>query len=291
METLSIEDQISYVMGADEIATTMGTLAHWAMFCKPTTKFIMLNRAHTGSIFFQVFINEAFNVNDYYSIDVYKSFLYVRDHTNGLFLLGSTKYWTAFVEDYFGEKISEEDDVPYLEESLDKYINLWCRRFPNPTNGQVWHDSLRGMIDRIRELEREKIINRPLLTYQTHIANKGWGDWKNENQLSNPVNQQLDIQAIKINFPSHAVYYSVYYDDTWSEEVAAPNMAGTTGKKKPIYGIKIHLDEADAKTYEIFYRVHKFDGTWTAWAKNGAELLSDGQKLNALQILLKDKAQ
>ena len=66
-------------------------------------------------------------------------------------------------------------------------------------------------------------------------------------------------------------------------------MAGTTGKSKSITGIKIRLDETGAKNFDILYRVHKFDGKWTSWAKNGEELLSAGVKLNSIQIKLQPK--
>ena len=52
--------------------------------------------------------------------------------------------------------------------------------------------------------------------------------------------------------------------DDWSQEVSTGQMAGTTGQKKSITGIKIRLDEAGAKNFDILYRVHKFDGKWTS---------------------------
>jgi uncharacterized protein YjdB len=129
---------------------------------------------------------------------------------------------------------------------------------------------------------------RKTLTYQTHVHKNGWGAWINEEQISNDATQQLDIQAIKINSPSLKVYYSVYYNDKggWSEEVLAPAQAGITGKSKSVMGIRIRLDEVGAKEFDILYRVHKFDGTWTDWAKNGETIYSHGQKLNAIQIKL-----
>lgn len=148
------------------------------------------------------------------------------------------------------------------------------------------------MCRRIIELECAKNKNRPLLNYQTHVTSKGWGDgWRTENQISNPLDQKLDIQAIKINFPNCNVYYSVYFNEKegWSAEVANDQQAGTTGKSKPIMGIKIRLDETGAKKFDILYRMHKFNGKWTSWAKNGEELISDGIKLNAIQIKLQPK--
>ena len=75
----------------------------------------------------------------------------------------------------------------------------------------------------------------------------------------------------------------------WSEEVSDGEQAGITGKRKSIYGIKIRLDEAGQKEFDILYRVHKFDGEWTPWAENGEVIYSYGQKLNALQIKLESK--
>lgn len=130
-----------------------------------------------------------------------------------------------------------------------------------------------------------------VLTYQTHVTHKAWSKWFGENRISNPLKDKWDIQAVKINFPNHKVYYSVYYNETegWSEEVSNGEQAGTTGKSKPIYGISIRLDEAGTKELDVLYRVHKLDGTWTDWAKNGEAIYSHGQKLNALQIKLEPK--
>ena len=130
-----------------------------------------------------------------------------------------------------------------------------------------------------------------LIRYQTHVHKKGWDEWKSDNEISNSLDQQLDIQAIKIASQSYKVYYSIYYNDKegWSVEVSNGEMAGTTGKSKAIYGIRIWLDEAGSKKFDILYRAHKFDNTWTPWAKNGATLYSYGVKLNALQIKLEPK--
>ena len=145
-----------------------------------------------------------------------------------------------------------------------------------------------NLSNEIISLEDQSIKNRPLLTYQTHVASKGWSEWLNEDQISNDTEQKRQIEAIKIYFPNHKVYYAVYWNDAegWSKEVSFPEQAGTTGKSKPIMGIVIRLDEENSKEFDILYRVHKFDGTWTAWAKNGEFIYSHGQKLNAIQIKL-----
>lgn len=53
--------------------------------------------------------------------------------------------------------------------------------------------------------------------------------------------------------------------------------------------MRIRLDEAGAKEFDILYRLHKFDDTWTPWAKNGEALYSYGVRLNAIQIKLENK--
>ena len=315
MEKLSIEEQISIIMGADEIASTLGTLSHWMIFCKPSTKFIMLNRQKDATIPHQCLLNEAFNFNNYYIVDASKSFMYA-NRSVGVCMLGSNEYWKEFVADYFGEQIDECEGNPYVEATIDNYVDYWCEKYPVPNQRHLWVSSLKDFCHRIVMLETQENQNRPLLTYQTHVGKNGWGAWKNENFLSNPVDQQLDIQAIKIDFSEsfqetrHTLYYNddkgwtkdktnpqmsietikrdftepfslhyaVYYNEKegWSEEVTNGQMAGTTGKSKAITGIKIRLDKAGAKEFDILYRVHKFDGEWTAWAKNGEEIITGG---------------
>ena len=288
-EKLKIEEQISLIMGADEIAANLGTLTHFGLFCKPGTKFIMINRTNKYVSKTQAAINILFGL-DYYIVDGSKNFMYA-DRSHGVCLFGSNKYWKAFAADYFGEQISEDDDKNYLEEALDKYVEFWYEKYSNSREKVL--DSLKDMCRRIVEIDTPpRKVNRLLLSYQTHVAFKGWNSWSDENSISNDINKKQSLQAVRINFPLHDVYYSVYWSEAegWSEETSKGHTAGTTGQGNAIFGIKIRLDEAGAQKFDILYRVHKFDGKWTAWAKNGAEILSQGVKLNALQIKLEIKS-
>ena len=167
------------------------------------------------------------------------------------------------------------------DKQLEIYREFYKKHYPA---------ELVGIFDETIKMNR-KIASADILIYQTYVAKKGWGKWISENRISDDIAQNLRIEAVKISFPAHDVYYSVCYNDKegWSKEVASPEQAGTTGNGKPIYGIKIRLDEADAKKFDILYRVHKFDGEWTAWAKNGEAIYSHGQKLNAIQIKMEPK--
>ena len=291
MEKLSLEEQVSLIMGADEIAANLGTLTHWAAFCKPNAKFIMINRTNNFVSIVQCLVNTLFNV-DYYIVDGSKNFLYA-DRTNGVCMFGSNKYWKKFVADYFGERIAEDDDNLYFEEALDEYLTCWSKKYSSSKEQLV--GSLKDLCNRIVTLEKKLNEDRPLLSYQTHVSMKGWGEWKSENQFSNSVDQRSDIQAIKIKFsaPFYEVYYSVYYNEAegWSEEVSTGQTAGTVGKAKSIRGIKIELDDLGANEFDIFYRVHILGGSWSTWAKNGEQIFSNvpNAKLNSIQIKLEAK--
>ena len=288
MEKLSLEEQIALIKSADEVAATLGTLTHWAMFCKPGTKFIMINRTDNFVLNIQCWINMNFDV-DWYLVDGSKNLLYA-DRTHGACILGSNKYWRAFVKNYFGEQVDEDEADTYFAEAFNRYLNFWSKKYAD--SKETLLDTIKNLSYRNIALEKMIKKNRPLLNYQTHVGQKGWVAWSSENQISNDLEQNLNIQAIRIYFPRHNVYYSVYFNakEGWSTEVSNGEQAGTTGKDKSLKGIKIRLDEEGARRFDIFYRIHKFDGTWTAWAKNGAELFSDEQKINAVQIRLEDKS-
>lgn len=285
MEKLSIEEQISIILGADEIAAGTGTLTHFAFFCKPTAKFIMLSRLNSY-YGWQPMINQVTNV-DAYVIDCSRNFLY-DGHGAGCTLFAANKYWKEFVSDYFNETIDDSDDCLYFDGALDKYVSDWFQRFG--AREDICIDSLKKLCNRVIMLENEIDKQRPILTYRTYISNKGWCDWKSENQLSNPFDKNFEIQAIKIDFsnPFCNLYYSVYYNEKegWFKEVTNSQ---TAGKNKSIFGMKIRLDDKGNEKYDIWYRVHTFEGKWTSWAKNGEEIISPNVKLNSLQIKLENK--
>ena len=88
-ERLQVKEQISLIMGADEIAANLGTLTHFGIFCKPGAKFIMLNRTNKYVSAAQAAINAAFGL-DYYIVDGSKNFMYA-DRSHGVCLFGANK--------------------------------------------------------------------------------------------------------------------------------------------------------------------------------------------------------
>ena len=111
-EQLSLEEQVSLISGAEEIAATVGTLTHWALFCKPGTKFIMLLR-DSNLLLPQCLINDATKI-DWYIINASLDF-FSSDHFRALHIIGATSYWREFVREHF-------NDVDINDESFEKYI-------------------------------------------------------------------------------------------------------------------------------------------------------------------------
>ena len=295
-EKLTLEEQLNLLINAESFASTVGSISHNSVFLRDKTEVILISRSTTRfepPLDYQTLIDSVFPMDTNYI-----------DSTMSLFYLSNHHYCYIISEQlkkFFGDKFNGYDDEDF-EIFLQHVKNSIIRgRTVNPKElsgyGTVFQDFMAQL------QKREDLISvhdmpsdfgkRPLLTYQTHVGSKGWGSWNIENQPSNRLDQKYDIQSIKIKFTNffHEIYYSVYYNDEegWSEEIKAPEAAGTTGKAKAIFGIKIRLDESGTKKFDICYRVHKFDGTWTAWAKNGEVIYSYGIKLNAIQIKLEPK--
>ena len=125
-EKLSLEEQISLISGADELAATLGTLTHWALFCKPGTKFTMLVRRSNDLLISQCLINEATKI-DWYIVDISVAFLSSGRNSKPYFL-GETIYWKQYIQDYFDDLIFSDNWKKYLFE----YILQWGEVNLNP---------------------------------------------------------------------------------------------------------------------------------------------------------------
>ena len=291
-EKLTVDEQLNLLINAESFVSTIGSSSHNAIFLHDDAEAIFIPRYINRFTGYQNMVDQIHPLNSYYI-----------DSTMSIFAT-----WTDFscyiiseqLKRFFGDKFDGYDDedfksfLQYVKNSLSKgqtinenVKNAYGATFTNFMEQLNQHGDLIATYDMPPRWE----TFQPSLIYQTHISNKGWISWNTENDIGGFPDQQLQIEAIKINFPNHKIYYSVYWNDAegWSAEVTNGEQAGTTGKVKAIFGIRIRLDEAGAKDFDILYRVHKFDGNWTDWAKNGEVIYSHGQKLNAVQIKLEPK--
>ena len=289
-EKLTLDEQLNWLINCESFASTLGSCSHNSIFLRDGTETIFIPRLTEKITSHQKILNQVHPINANY-VDSSLSICVVNG-SNYCYILSEQ------LKHFFGDKwdgYDEEDFktfLQYVKDSMGKDIsvNLDIKKRYSPV-----------LEDFMAQLKRREdliaVYNMPphweqfrqLMSYRTHVHEKGWLAFQSEEQISGSTEDKFEIQAVKINFPGHKVYYSVYYNtaEGWSAEVSNGEMAGTTGKRKPIYGIKIWFDEAGDKEFDVLYRVHTFDGTWTPWAKNGETLYSHEQKLNAIQIKLK----
>ena len=123
-EQFSIEKQISMLVGASEVVSTLGSLSHLALFCRPGTKFTMLTRVDDDTLYPQCLINEAKDI-DWVIVDASMNFLPLQHRGGGVSLLGETKFWRQYVKEKYNESIMTET----WKDKLEDYTKNWCYYF------------------------------------------------------------------------------------------------------------------------------------------------------------------
>ena len=288
-EKLTLDEQLNLLINCESLASPLGSCSHNSVFLRDGAETIYIPRSSGYFSDYQCALDQVHPLNANYvhsTMSIFGSF------NNFCFIISEQ------LKKFFSDKWNgyEEEDfktfLQYVKNMKSQGIAIDSRA--KERYGSVLEEFL-AQLKRRKDLiaaynmppDWDKF--EPQFVYQTHVHMKGWRDgYKSENQCSNPIDQELEILAIQINYTAHKVYCSVYYNDKegWSEEVLAPEMVGTVGVRKPIYGMRVRLDEAGSKEFDILYRMHKFDGEWTKWAKNGEALYSHGVKVNAIQIKL-----
>lgn len=134
----------------------------------------------------------------------------------------------------------------------------------------------------------------PSVTYQTHVQDYGWQEWKNDGELSGTSGQSKRLEGINIKLQnlSGSVEYQTHVQDIgWQGWKSNGAMAGTSGQSKRLEAIKIKLSGDAANKYDIYYRVHAQDYGWLGWAKNGESAGSEGysKRLEGIEIKLVKK--
>ena len=107
-EQLPIEEQLAYVAGAEEIACSMGTLSHWALFARPHARLICLLRYYYGAVIgLQLLIDRVKNLETVF-INTSLDFLPMSKSAFFNHLIGPTQPWKQFVKDEYGIEIKED---------------------------------------------------------------------------------------------------------------------------------------------------------------------------------------
>lgn len=125
--------KIAYLMNnAKEVATTMGSTAHLALFCKENTRFVILTREcnTTPALIPQCLINQAMKL-DWFIINANHNYLPSFDQGTGWGVVNFafTDDFKEFCKDYFKEDFEKE----FLQKSDDlAYFRAWTEFYSKP---------------------------------------------------------------------------------------------------------------------------------------------------------------
>lgn len=143
---------------------------------------------------------------------------------------------------------------------------------------------------------KEVKASSPKVSYQTHVQEYGWQNWKNDGQMSGTSGESKRLEGIKIQLSSQEYSGNIEYrthveEYGWQDFVKNGEMAGTTGESKRLEAIQIRLTGEMAEHYDIYYRVHAQNFGWLGWTKNGKSAGTAGfsYRLEGIQIQLVSK--
>ena len=145
-----------------------------------------------------------------------------------------------------------------------------------------------------------KVLKKPELTYQAHVQNEGWQNWKKETELSGTQGKALRMEAIRVKLTegesslSGSIEYRAHVQDYgWQNWVKDGQLSGTQGQSKRLEAIQIRLTGPLAEQYDVYYRVHIQNAGWLDWVKNGESAGSSGLSLRmeSFQVMLVKKGE
>lgn len=321
-ERYSIEQQVSFISNADEIVCILGSLSHFAIFCKPNAELTVLCRTSNETLQPQILVNQLSRIKCNI-VDVSLNFL-PADRVAGVEYIGVSEQFKKFVYDKYGEVVLGDEDLnnpilKYLKEFckfystkyiFDKYKNLSFYDILNNMSTCFFNKELpfsySNLIpllqDRIQILEKENarlnnIINsnnnRTFLSYRAHISNIGWVEYLTEKSNIgccdiNTKSRCNHIEAINISSSNHEFqlkYKVKIKNNGWSQFIDDGKDAGTTGKSLPLQGFVLFFDN---EKYLIKYRVFWSDHTVSEWVKNGTIVESKDLDIIGMQFSVED---
>ena len=134
------------------------------------------------------------------------------------------------------------------------------------------------------------------ISYQTHVQNVGWQDWKVDGQMAGTTGRALRLEGIKINLDldgyEGGVEYQTHVQNIgWQGKVENGEMSGTSGQALRLEAIRINLTGEVADNYSVCYRVHAQNFGWLGWACDGssAGTATYGYRLEGIEIKMVKK--
>ena len=309
-EELSLTEQISLVSGAEKIACTLGTLAHWLLFCRPNTEITVLTRVDYTVLPPQCLINEAKQA-DWHIVDVSMNLFWGKRVGYSVVLLGPNKHWRKFVADRYGETLTNTDADVYRE-NLYEYFLVWCERAIRKDNLTMLdsfdfvamfnktYSKLTGkdlpeghltlspkMQAAVEEINAWKIRaeraenklrllqnlanDRPTMCYEAHIMDMGQTKLFGDGEICGDGQHAIDTFRLSfVNATNAECHVSVLQGGAWSADVGAGETAGVFGKA--ITGLKIAVT---GDNFAVAYRIFTENLGWSDEIQNGTAIASN----------------
>lgn len=126
--------------------------------------------------------------------------------------------------------------------------------------------------DQLHHIAIQK-LNKPIITYSTHISNIGWIQSVKSGEVSGTQGQNHKIEAIqieRIDFSENITYAAYIKDLGWTDWKSNKEFAGTVGKGLPIQSFKIKFPTPE-ENYRISYRAFHKESGWSSWHCDGEE--------------------
>lgn len=273
-ENHTIEEQISFVSGADVLATTLGTTSHFALFAKPGTKVIGLTRSSRETLPPQCLITEAAK-GCCYIVDVASNFLN-ENRCEGVSVIGSTSYWKRFVNDFFGEECRDVID----QNTYMYYFTEWLRYYKNPKNYYKIRD-----IDNFDMLRQSVKV---LLNEELDKTKYNIGKTKKEYQII-VENQEKTIASYKENCLEIRLHnaYRIRQKNCMNQCFAQMHQYDLIDTKDDLPILQRMFRGKDIITVDLIcYKVHGADYGWTdiCYESEAAGRRCSGKRLEAFQL-------
>ncbi len=141
-------------------------------------------------------------------------------------------------------------------------------------------------------------IEKPELTYCSHISDVGWQSIVKESNVSGTTGEGKRMEAMKLYLKnsngSSAISYNTHLAGIgWQGWKSSGEVAGTVGEQRQVEAVKIKLTGLASDLFHIYYRVHVRGYGWLGWAKDGELAGTEGANLRieAIQIEILPKGQ
>lgn len=131
LEEHSIEQQIAFMKGAEEVICTAGTLSHMALFCNDGISLTIINRVTNHILLPQLLINQAKKL-DVKWVDATFNFL-PASHVCGPSLYGPTQLFRKFLDDNSWDYDKKEVEIDLSLYAMD-YIQKWMEVYRDEKN-------------------------------------------------------------------------------------------------------------------------------------------------------------